>query len=283
MRSPIKWIGGKGVIAGKLVKLAPPKYNTYVEPFFGGGSMYFRLPPAPLETINDLDSAVVDFFKILRDAGSFKKFFKLAEHTPYSRALYNQCKATWKTEKNPVVRAWMWWILARQSFGGKFAGGWGFEVKGGNAPKSFRTVIYNLPSVHKRLQNTQIECQPAFNIIKAYAVEGAWLYCDPPYTFGERKTQDVYNDEMSDHMHALLRDIILRVPSYVMLSGYPNSIYTDLEKKGWRRQDFETYCFTAGTASYNKKTGKRKSAEKRSTRTEVVWMNYTSTGKLIKK
>ena len=285
MRSPIIWIGGKGVIAGKLVKLVPPKYNAYVEPFFGGGSVYFRLPPAPLETVNDLDKAVVDFFKVLRDAGSFKEFYRLAEHTPYSRSLYNDCKAAWKDEEDPIVRAWQWWVLARQSFGGKFAGSWGFAVKGGKTAQSFLSVIKNLPTVHKRLQNTQIECQPALNIIKAYAVEGCFVYLDPPYTLGERVTQGVYTNEMSDHMHGLLLDVLLRVPAFVMLSGYPNQIYQELTKRGWRQQTFETFCFTAGTTSYDKTKGVRKRAGnaegKRSSRTECVWMNYTPEGKLI--
>lgn len=285
MRSPINWIGGKGVLAGKLVKLVPPKYNAYVEPFFGGGSVFFRLPPAPLETVNDLDRAVVDFFKVLRDAGSFKKFYRLAEHTPWSRTLYNECKAAWEHEENPVVRAWQWWVLARQSFGGKFAGSWGFAVKGGKTATSFISVVKNLPAVHKRLQSTQIECQPAFNIIKAYAAEGCFIYCDPPYTPEERVTQDVYVGEMSTHMHGLLVDILLRVPAFVMLSGYPNPVYAELERRGWRTETFETFCFTAGTTTYDKKSGIRKRAGnkegRRSARTERVWMNYTEDGKII--
>ena len=89
-------------------KLLPllPKHREYVEPFFGGGSIFFAKDPALVETINDLDSAVMDFFRVLRDQP--EEFLWLAQLTPYSRELYNECRATWRDEPDEVRRAWRW-------------------------------------------------------------------------------------------------------------------------------------------------------------------------------
>ena len=125
LRSPIKWFGGKGHMQAKLLPLLPA-HREYIEPFFGGGSIFFAKPPAKVETINDLDSAVMGFFRVLRDQP--EEFLRLARLTPYSRELYRECCATWSEETDDVRRAWRWWVVARQSFGGFFGRAWGSAV-----------------------------------------------------------------------------------------------------------------------------------------------------------
>ena len=41
----VKWAGGKRSIVSKLISLAPIEFNTYYEPFVGGGAMLFELSP----------------------------------------------------------------------------------------------------------------------------------------------------------------------------------------------------------------------------------------------
>ena len=41
----IKWAGGKRQIIDKLLKYAPDEFNTYYEPFVGGGALLFELSP----------------------------------------------------------------------------------------------------------------------------------------------------------------------------------------------------------------------------------------------
>ena len=56
MNSLIKWPGGK---SGEIDKIIPyvPKYKRYVEPFFGGGALFFHLNPKSA-VINDISSYV---------------------------------------------------------------------------------------------------------------------------------------------------------------------------------------------------------------------------------
>ena len=41
----VKWAGGKRQIIDKLLKYAPDEFNTYYEPFVGGGALLFELSP----------------------------------------------------------------------------------------------------------------------------------------------------------------------------------------------------------------------------------------------
>ena len=41
----VKWAGGKRQIIDMLIKYAPREFNTYYEPFVGGGALFFELSP----------------------------------------------------------------------------------------------------------------------------------------------------------------------------------------------------------------------------------------------
>ena len=59
MRPVLKYPGSKWNIAGKLSCLIP-EHHSYVEPYFGSGALLFHKPASDMETVNDLDSEVVN-------------------------------------------------------------------------------------------------------------------------------------------------------------------------------------------------------------------------------
>ncbi len=67
LRSPILWFGGKGNMVAKILPLFPP-HRIYVEPFGGGASLLMAKAPAPVEVYNDLDSGLVNLFRVLTAA-----------------------------------------------------------------------------------------------------------------------------------------------------------------------------------------------------------------------
>lgn len=277
MRTPINWMGGKGNMVGKLKRLIPAEYNYYVEPFFGGGSLFFALPPAKVETINDLDSNVMDFYRVLRDAGSFEAFKVLAEYTPNSRELWEECRDTWVDEEDKVTRAWKWWVLARMSFGGLHGASFGTAVthtrRGMSGCSSkLLSAIEALPEVHERLKRAQIENCDGVTIVERYAVEGAFCYCDPPYVASTRVSGE-YSNEMTDKQHEALIEAMLSSPAKFMVSGYDHPIYHRLDEEGWQRKEFETACHVAARTRSSGIQGEGAAMES-SARTEVVWRNY---------
>lgn len=89
LRSPITWVGGKGLMVGKLLKLLPP-HRHYVEVFGGGASLLSAKGPAGgVEVYNDIDAGLVHFFRTLRDPKLFWEFYVKAISTPYSRLEHN--------------------------------------------------------------------------------------------------------------------------------------------------------------------------------------------------
>ena len=62
----IKWSGGKKDELKEIIKYIPEKYNTYIEPFIGGGALYFHLNPEKA-VINDIHSELIAFYKSIKD------------------------------------------------------------------------------------------------------------------------------------------------------------------------------------------------------------------------
>ncbi len=66
--SPTKCFGKKWTLAGTITSLFPT-HSTYIEPFFGSGTILFAKVPAKIEIVNDLNSETVNFFQVLWDHG----------------------------------------------------------------------------------------------------------------------------------------------------------------------------------------------------------------------
>ena len=64
----LKWAGGKRSLIPKIFNLFPTDYKkrTYHEPFLGGGALFFKIKPSS-GSINDINSRLVNFYKVVRD------------------------------------------------------------------------------------------------------------------------------------------------------------------------------------------------------------------------
>jgi DNA adenine methylase len=65
-RPLLKWPGGKRLLADRILTLLPQTYERYIEPFFGGGAVFFRLRPSRA-IIADADSALINCYAQVRD------------------------------------------------------------------------------------------------------------------------------------------------------------------------------------------------------------------------
>ena len=65
MKTPITYYGGKQKMLGAILPMIP-EHNIYVEPFFGGGAVFWAKQPAPVEFINDIDGEVTNFYRVLQ-------------------------------------------------------------------------------------------------------------------------------------------------------------------------------------------------------------------------
>lgn len=108
-------IGNKRRIAGKIIPHFP-QHNTYVEPFFGGGGMFFNKPKAPQNVLNDLDGEVYNLFRvILADREAFRRAW---EATPIDARLWDAWRKG-EIPADPVLRAARFVLLSNFGFMGK--------------------------------------------------------------------------------------------------------------------------------------------------------------------
>lgn len=64
MNPLIKWPGGKSSEINKIEHLIP-KHDRYIEPFFGGGALFFHLRPKKA-AINDISQSLIEYYNLLK-------------------------------------------------------------------------------------------------------------------------------------------------------------------------------------------------------------------------
>ena len=64
MNPIIKWPGGKSREIDKIEHLIP-SFDRYIEPFFGGGALYFHLKPKR-SAINDISSSLMQYYDLIK-------------------------------------------------------------------------------------------------------------------------------------------------------------------------------------------------------------------------
>lgn len=62
----VKWAGGKKQLLTEIEKYVPQHYNTYFEPFLGGGALLFHLEPK-VAVVNDLNEELINLYQVIRD------------------------------------------------------------------------------------------------------------------------------------------------------------------------------------------------------------------------
>jgi DNA adenine methylase len=260
---PFGWYGGKFSHLSWLLNLLP-KCHHYCEPFAGSAAVLLNRKPSPVETYNDLDGEVCNFFRVLRD--NKDALIESIGLTPFSREEFALA-----CELDPNVgsleRARRFFIRARQVRTGlaqtASIGRWANCKNTSRAGMSgvvsrWLGSVEQLPFIAERLLRVQIENRPAEDIITLYDSKDTLFYCDPPYIHSTRGDSKAYGYEMTDQEHVSLAKILNHVEGKVALSNYDCDLMEDLYPSS-------KWCKT--------KVSKTNHATK-GTRTEVLWTNY---------
>jgi len=268
----IWYFGGKSHMIQTILPFFPP-HNVYVEVCGGGAALLLNKKPAKFEVYNDVDSGLVGLFRVMADPEMSKELAARAAATPYSRELYDQCVATCTADQymcdDPVEQAWVFYLVARQSWSGKFAGGWshGITAKSAGRLRSWINAVDKLPEIATRLQGVQIESMDLLKLIPKYDGKDVLFYVDPPYVH-ETRRGEAYRHEMTMEQHCRMVVALMNVRGMVVLSGYRHDAYKALETNQWRRYDFDAKCSAAGQRG----TGDGQTRQKEA-RVESLWLN----------
>ncbi|MGE0049438.1 MAG: DNA adenine methylase, partial [Acidithiobacillus sp.] len=185
IQPPFPWLGGKRRLAEEILARLPKpsRETTYIEPFFGAGAVFFARRPSGIEVINDANSEIVTFFRVLRDrAGDLIQYL---QNTPYSRQLFYEWRAIQDPERLPEIeRAARFFYIARSAFAAESTRknpAWAFAKVFDNKARAMAAVIDSeLTLLRDRLRYALIENDMAIAVIRRFDSPSAVIYCDPP-------------------------------------------------------------------------------------------------------
>ena len=179
MNSPLKYIGGKSRLAQTIIEVMPA-HGAYCEVFAGAAWVFFKKEPSRHETINDLDSDLVCFYRVLQNhLEEFLRQFKwILSSREWFEDFQRQQGAGGLTD---IQRAARYYYLQRHSFAGRVRART-FGVSVNRLPSiNLLRIEEELSAVHLRLSTVVIEHLPALEFISRYDKPDTLFYCDPPY------------------------------------------------------------------------------------------------------
>jgi DNA adenine methylase len=241
-RPALRYYGGKWRLAPWIISFFPPHQN-YVEPCGGAASVLLQKPRSPLETYNDLDGNVVNFFRVLRDRPD--ELIRKIRLTPWARTEYELSLEPCEDEVERARRFWLksWAGISMDDQ----PGGFRISKKPTAQPAA---ILHDAPYLWfwvERLQGVQIECIDALECVNRYDKPWTLTYFDPPYVRDERSHKNEYFQEWSNEQHIKTAVLLRQCQGYVVVSGYACPLYAELyEAHGWQRFDKEAQTNSGG-------------------------------------
>src|SRR5947209_8341594 len=179
-----------------------PTCHHYCEPFAGSGAVLLNREPSPVETYNDLDGEVTNFFRTLRNEP--EELIRRIGLTPFSREEFYLACQPLPVDATELERARRFFIRARQvrtglaqtASIGRWANCKNTSRSGMSGVVSrWLGAVEDLPAVAERLLRVQIENRPAADVIRLYDSPTTLFYCDPPYVHSTRGDSKAYGFE----------------------------------------------------------------------------------------
>ncbi|MCK4666795.1 DNA adenine methylase [Candidatus Dependentiae bacterium] len=233
MITPINYYGSKFNMLPYIIPKIPP-HRVYIEPFFGGGTVFFAKLKSHCEVINDINDNVVNFFRVLQT--NFAALARLIEYSCNSRSMHKQTKIIYKnpSQYDEITRAWAFWYQSNVSFGNKVCnGGWAYGWNSNDNSHQGRVFANRKKRVvlelAKRMEDVQIECADAIGLIKkSIHKDDIFFYLDPPYISAD---MGHYKNTFSKEDFQELLKLLSTAGAKFLLSSYKENILLEYRNK----------------------------------------------------
>ncbi|RXT21717.1 MULTISPECIES: Dam family site-specific DNA-(adenine-N6)-methyltransferase [unclassified Bosea (in: a-proteobacteria)] len=176
---PLKWAGGKRWLARKHASAFPVKFDRYIEPFVGGGAVFFALRPSQA-LISDINPLIATLYRALKS--NYETVHdKLKLHSQNHSNDYYYCTRASRPTDDASIAAWLLY-LNRTCYNGLYR----VNLRGEfNVPRGTKDKILfdydDFSGVSEALRGTEIT-HGDFEIVLSQAKDGDFVYIDPPYT-----------------------------------------------------------------------------------------------------
>ena len=176
----LKWAGGKTQMLGDLIPKVPTSYGRYIEPFFGGGAMFFALQPENA-VIADSNPELINMYRQVADhVDDVINYLKKYENT--SEMFYAVRSLEW-TSLPKAEAAARTIFLNKTCFNGLYRVNkqGQFNVPFGKYKNPKICDEEGLRAASEVLKKAEILCGDYLLVLEHYAQPGDFVFLDPPY------------------------------------------------------------------------------------------------------
>jgi DNA adenine methylase len=175
----IKWSGGKSDEIKTFEKYFPREYDLYIEPFIGGGSVYFHLSPQRA-VINDIHNDLVDLYRSI-GSGYAKDIYDFMQANANDETTYYRIRDHMQVT-TPLENAQRFYYQRKTCFRGmlRYNKDGKFNIPFGKYKQINYSDLLN-ENYHSLLARTEILNQSYQYIFDNYNDENTFMFLDPPY------------------------------------------------------------------------------------------------------
>jgi DNA adenine methylase len=231
----LKWAGGKQQLLDVLIPQVPKNYNRYIEPFFGGGALFFALKPKNA-IIADLNPELINLYKVI--ANNVEELIAILKEMKNDEKYYYEIRELDPTTLSNVEQAARTIYLNRTCFNGLYRVNrqGKFNTPFGHYKNPTICDEKNLKAASIVLQGVEIIHGDYKKVLKEHAQPGDFIYLDPPYlpvsTYSDfkRYTKEQFYEE--DHIE-LAEEVhrLHELGCYVLLTNSNHPLVHELYSK----------------------------------------------------
>jgi DNA adenine methylase len=224
INSVIATSGGKSVVRHEVLKYLP-KHTAYIEPFCGAIWFLLGKKRSTVEIINDMDSNITTFFRVLRD--NPEELTGLINLVVYSRDSFEEFSRM--SPVNDMQKALRFYVLNRMAFSAKRDSRASFGYGILRAPAMHRRYEIFLPVI-ERLQNVTVENLDFREILTRYDSEDVVFLCDPPYYGAESHYGNLEFPSFVHKDHVDLCEMLKNIKGKFLLTYGEHPVIRELYK-----------------------------------------------------
>lgn len=252
MNPVIKYRGGKSREIPRILKYIPDKFNRYIEPFFGGGAVYFYIEPDKA-ILNDINTRLMTFYRQLKNQYPIMRaqlddlqrqyeknqlaYKKLKAEHPDERVpnanedLYYRLRELYNHPDGTYLDGVLYFFINKTAYSGmiRYNSNGEYNVPFGRYP-NFNTQI--ITSRHSELLQTAELFNLDYSEIFAMAEEDDFMFLDPPYDcvfndYGNIDMMNGFDEAQHRRLAADFRNLTCRALMVVGKTPLTEELYSD--------------------------------------------------------
>ena len=196
----LKWAGGKSQMLGEIVPRMPKEYNTYIEPFFGSGAVFFAVAPRHA-IIADSNPELINLYQVISsDAETLIE--ELSSYSNTKESFYAMREMDWES-LSPIKAAARMVYLNKTCFNGLYRVNrrGQFNTPYANNKRNTYCDPVEVRKAAELLRNAELICGDYHAVLMEKAQENDFVFLDPPYvpiskySDFKRYTKEQFNEE----------------------------------------------------------------------------------------